>query len=66
MTDRDRRQRFFREMADVPLNPEDPRYYPLYEDQSDVVLRLKETILFSEGRARSCCPATAAPARAPS
>ncbi|MEZ4467677.1 MAG: hypothetical protein R3F43_25355 [bacterium] len=49
MTDRDRRQRFFREMADVPLNPEDPRYYPLYEDQSDVVLRLKETILFSEG-----------------
>lgn len=48
--DRDFRRELFRALADEPLDPADPRYQPLYEPESDVILHLKETINFSVGR----------------
>jgi predicted ATPase len=48
--DRSFRRDFFRQVADHPLEPNDPRYQVLYEPESDVILHLKETIDFSEGR----------------
>jgi hypothetical protein len=48
--DRSFRRDFFRQVADHPLEPTDPRYHKLYEPESDVILHLKETIDFSEGR----------------
>jgi hypothetical protein len=49
--DRNFRRDFFRALDTGPLDPAtDARYLPLYEPESDVILRLKETINFAHGR----------------
>lgn len=41
------RKRFYEQLHDEPLEPDDPRYVPLWQDGDDVVARIRETIAFS-------------------
>jgi len=45
----DKLREFYRQLALDPLEPDDPRYVPLYDDDEDPVLALMEGVQFSPG-----------------